>query len=59
LLYHLERYYDEDEDDCDYEFLYTGVDTAQVILNKYVFVDAAKHKAKCLFEIPRPELYRY
>lgn len=61
MLYYLERDYenDDDYDEGDYETLYTGVDTAQVILNKYVFNDIERCKVKCRFEIPRPELYRY
>ena len=54
------HYYDvEPEDDnSPCERVYTGLDTADVVIAKYVLIDIAKHKSNSKFEIPRPEIYR-
>ena len=49
---------DDDDYDCGGERVYTGLDTADVVIASYVLIDIAKHKSNCKFEIPRPEIYR-
>lgn len=57
-LHHYDVDHDDDGYDCGGERVYTGFDTADVIITKYVMVDLEKYKARCVFEVPRPEIYR-